>query len=372
VYDPSYATSSAGADSDSDDGNGNGGGGGGGPWRLWYGNLGEGGQYLLYANSSDGIAWDKPDLGRYDLRPKWEKRRPDVAKFGKHNNVVLFGGGLGIYRDTHEPNPRLRYKISGGAPAGCYSADGAEDCVIGTAGSPDGIGDWGDVRALDFAPPWRPDCHTNVIYDAPLGAYLMTTRNYVEPGPGRVISIARTSDGPPPAVFRKNGTWKLLDTGKFPPTTEGASCTRPPRSFISGTAAAAAAAAAAASDPVGACAKQCLSTQSCRYFWVYTAGKDKGTCCLKTGVLSGPDKTPACTSCGGRFYEMGGAFVPGNATAKEDDFDKWGQPDVTMNGTLQHQLYSQITWRFYDIFLGIVMTFDAKDPAGQVHCMLSW
>ena len=22
--------------------------------------------------------------------------------------------------------------------------------------------------------------------------------------------------------------------------------------------------------------------------------------------------------------------------------------------------------------LGIVMTFDAKDPAGHVHCMLSW
>ena len=43
-----------------------------------------------------------------------------------------------------------------------------------------------------------------------------------------------------------------------------------------------------------------------------------------------------------------------------------------MKGTLHHQLYSQITWRFYDVFLGIVMTFDAKDPAGHVHCMLSW
>ena len=43
--------------------------------------------------------------------------------------------------------------------AGCYSADGAEDCVTGTAGSPDGIGDWGDVRALENAstPFFFPD-----------------------------------------------------------------------------------------------------------------------------------------------------------------------------------------------------------------------
>jgi hypothetical protein len=27
--------------------------------------------------------------------------------------------GLGIYRDLHEPDPALRYKISGGSPAGC-------------------------------------------------------------------------------------------------------------------------------------------------------------------------------------------------------------------------------------------------------------
>ena len=32
---------------------------GDGPWRLWYGNIGDGGQYLLYANSSDGLSWEK-------------------------------------------------------------------------------------------------------------------------------------------------------------------------------------------------------------------------------------------------------------------------------------------------------------------------
>ena len=96
VYDPAYAGNSTGES------------GTGGPWRLWYGNLGEGGQYLLYADSTDGLAWNKPDLGRYDLGPNWAKNRPDVAKFGKHNNIVLFGGGLGIYREESSPLSPLR------------------------------------------------------------------------------------------------------------------------------------------------------------------------------------------------------------------------------------------------------------------------
>ena len=44
-------------------------------------------RYLLYANSTDGMAWTKPDLGRYDLATRWRKD-PAVAKLGKHNNIV--------------------------------------------------------------------------------------------------------------------------------------------------------------------------------------------------------------------------------------------------------------------------------------------
>ena len=60
----------------------------------------------------------------------------------------MYGGGLGIFFDEHETNPALRYKISGGSPAGCYSDDGNEDCLVGTAGSPDGINDWSDAKSL--------------------------------------------------------------------------------------------------------------------------------------------------------------------------------------------------------------------------------
>jgi hypothetical protein len=103
---------------------------GDGPWRLWYGNIGPkgvGGQYLLYANSTDGLSWDKPDLGRYDLEGKW-KNDPAVSALGKHNNIIMEGGGLGIYRDMHERDSSLRYKASGGAPEGCYSDGGDKDC----------------------------------------------------------------------------------------------------------------------------------------------------------------------------------------------------------------------------------------------------
>ena len=200
-------------------------------------------RYLEYANSSDGLAWTKPNLGRYDLAIKW----PTLKKLDKNNNIVMQGGGLGIYHDLHESNPALRYKISGGSPAGCYrcaaeprvppcplytpwpasaartaaqclyrrraplselrldgavlgagaagagaaadygpcpfalpwccpapwprgpviSADGAENCVVGTAGSPDGINNWTAVTPLVFPKPWRPDCHTNLFYDPP-------------------------------------------------------------------------------------------------------------------------------------------------------------------------------------------------------------
>ena len=58
-------------------------------------------------------------------------------------------------------------------------------------------------------------------------------------------------------------------------------------------------------------------------------------------------------------------------------FGGWTNPDTVKKGVGAHQLYSQITWRFYDVYLGIVMVFDAENgnkgpEAGHVHCMLSW
>ena len=316
-----------------------------GPWRLWYGNIGDGGQYLLFANSSDGLGWGKPDLGRYDLAHRW----PKLRAIGTRNNIVMFGGGLGVYRDVHETNASRRYKISGGAPAGCYDATGDTDCVVGTAASPDGIGDWTDVQPLGFPAPWRPDCHTNLIWDEPLGQYIMTTRDYENPD-GRLISIARTG-GKGRSVFEKNGSWSVLYRDAYPDAQGIGSCFK-----------------LSAGRAEEQCAAACLKTPSCRFFWTYTEGKDAGNCCLKSSILGKKLLKPACPDCGGLFVVMGGKEVRVNST----QFDAWEPPVIVERGTAAHQLYSQITWRFYDIFLGVVMTFDAEDKAGHVHCMLSW
>lgn len=193
---------------------------GDGPWRLFYGGIAPGGQYMYYANSTDGKKWYKPALGRYDVGQKM----PHLKQYGKNTNIFMFGGGLGVYHDTHEPNASLRYKISGGSPAGCYSDNGAADCSVATAGSPDGINHWSNVEPLRFAHPWRPDCHTNLFFDERKDAYLMTTRDYTNPT-GRDISISMSGTGVSGAGAKHyTGNWSLVMMNQYPPTAEAAPC----------------------------------------------------------------------------------------------------------------------------------------------------
>ena len=208
------------------------------PWLLWYGGCGSAmncrHQFLLYANSSDGkkrprppplpnkhththtntnttpsilprsrflpahgtswvcpgLVWNKPSLGRYDA----SKYFPAIPKAqAKENNIVMYGGGLGMYKDHHEVDPSKRYKLAGGSPAGCYSSDGSGDCAVATAASPDGINDWKVIQKLAFSKPWRPDCHTNLFYDTVLGEYLMTTRDMTKSG--RSIGLGASTTG---------------------------------------------------------------------------------------------------------------------------------------------------------------------------------
>lgn len=100
----------------------------------------------------------------------------------------------------------------------------------------------------------------------------MTTRSYEEPA-GREISIARTA-AHPPEVFQKNGTWALVDQGKYPPTTEDTDCFTPKSNGGSDV------------GPVGTCAAECLSADTCRFFWVYTTGSKEGLCCSLSVSLS--------------------------------------------------------------------------------------
>jgi len=228
-------------------------------WQLWYGDCvrGCGTQLLLYANSTDGLAWQKPALGLFDLT----QVRPDLASIGKANNVVLEGGGIGVYRDPSETDPSRRFKAFG---PGCYGAGGAS-CRLsfpgGTVGDPrypqedlavsaDGL-HWSPVGAVDWPAPQRYDCHNNLFFDAPTSRYIATTRDGFSSAPGRAIGIA-------------------------------------------------------------------------------------------------------------------------NSSSAALNFDTSAAPKLTLSGSMQHQLYSQITFPWHNAYLGIVMVYDAEDAAERVRCHLAW
>lgn len=93
-----------------------------------------------------------------------------------------------------------------------------------------------------------------------------------------------------------------------------------------------------------------------------------------------------------RDPEDGGAFVlttrdgfsdsPGRCIgitrgASDGSFGGWDlskAPELVESGTNEHQLYSQVTFPYYNIWLGLVAVFDTKDAStiGTVHTKLSW
>jgi hypothetical protein len=198
-------------------------------------------QLLLFANSTDGYSWEKPNLGLYDIA----RIRPDLAKYGKNNNIIFKGGGVGVYRDIHEPDPSRRFKCFGDGCAG-------EDKSPGTAVSKNGLV-WTEQKELGFPSPQRYDCHNQMLWVPKKDAYIATTRNGFDGAIGRAIGIAES-------VRNKFE----FDTSKAPVTVE-----------------------------------------------------------------------------------------EGNST---------------------FQLYSQVTWQWHSVFMGIVMVFDAENPSteGRVHCRLAW
>lgn len=84
-----------------------------------------------YANSSDGLHWKKPHLGIFDLATIPECSAAAKAA-GKDNNILMSGDGLGIYKDTAEPDATKRFKAFG---TGCFGDDGRTQVRFGGAHS---------------------------------------------------------------------------------------------------------------------------------------------------------------------------------------------------------------------------------------------
>ena len=141
-------------------------------WKLWYkdvladkdaiaqmespSTVHDVGWYLLYATSKDGITWQKPALG--------------LHKFGgKDTNAVARDcPNVGVFKDTHDPDPARRYKIvfdvGLGKPRTRFSADGVH---------------WGEVHEPQGFTAQQGDTHNNALFDARSGKYLWFTKLYL-------------------------------------------------------------------------------------------------------------------------------------------------------------------------------------------------
>jgi hypothetical protein len=136
---------------------------------------------VCYAESRDGAAWRKPDLGLVE----WEGAR--------RNNIVWRGPhGSGMFRDHHETDPSRRYKMFFNQP----DASGARH-LPGTgmrvAFSSDGF-HWSPAvscTAIDAI----GDTHNNAFWDERSGRYVAYTRLWHEgPDRQRIVGRAESSD----------------------------------------------------------------------------------------------------------------------------------------------------------------------------------
>ena len=227
-----------------------------GKYRLWYsGNCREGCPppltYELFANSSDGLTWEKPALGLY---PK--------VNGGKNNILPYFlkSGGIGVYLDPSQPrgSPE-RFKAVG------TKHEAAGEGTGGVFTSHDGF-TWGGARSIEWPEPHRYDCHNNMFYSERRQQYVVTTRD---------------------ANFLNCSCRK----GEIP--------------------------------------------------W------NASYCQREIGL---------------GFSEAGKGFV----------FNASRPTPRSLSGTLSHQLYSQITFPWLDVWLGLVMVYEETNPHNLVRCRLAW
>jgi len=143
-------------------------------WYLVYGSGRYGG--LCYAESRDGIVWEKPKLGLIDF------------KSSKDNNLIRRerSHGVGVFLDHHETDPARRYKMffniigpdGNHGPMGvCFSRDGTH----WTNRSP-----CPEIKA-------RGDTHNNALWAPTLGTYVGITRTIRRKNGKPIRQVARTS-----------------------------------------------------------------------------------------------------------------------------------------------------------------------------------
>ncbi|MCP5541582.1 MAG: hypothetical protein H7A52_15680 [Akkermansiaceae bacterium] len=120
---------------------------------------------LCYAESGDGIHWEKPSLGLVDYEG------------GTANNLVWRGiHGAGVFRDPHASDPQRAYKT-------IFQG-------LKVSASPDGL-HWAPPHRLEGIQV-RGDTHNNAFWAPTLGKYVAMTRTL---GPlGRQVARIESAD----------------------------------------------------------------------------------------------------------------------------------------------------------------------------------
>jgi hypothetical protein len=128
---------------------------------------------VCYAESRDGIAWTKPDLGLVEFEG------------AKSNNLVARGPhGAGVYFDPRETEAARRYKM--------FYVDCDGDGDISGAFSPDGKRWEEAVRFPEIEA--EGDTHNNAIWVASLGKYVGITRTWDDRSGQRLVARTESPD----------------------------------------------------------------------------------------------------------------------------------------------------------------------------------
>jgi hypothetical protein len=140
---------------------------------------------LMYAESPDGIVWNKPALGIVTD----SKTTTNTTNFTQNNIVLLANDGTGVLIDHYAANLSQRYKLFGAINSAEQKGPGTNNQAF--AASADGI-HWppsdfgGSSAALD-----RHGTHNNMVYDPVSKRFYGYGRN--SNSPFRTESVARSA-----------------------------------------------------------------------------------------------------------------------------------------------------------------------------------
>lgn len=127
---------------------------------------------LAYARSTDGIHWEKPELGIVEFEGS------------KANNLLMRDvAGTGVLFEPNDPDPNKRFKVI---------TRKQKERKLAVAFSADGIHFSELIEWKAYSPKIGADCHNAVFKDSRTNQYILTTRLWANNF--RVLAISRSDD----------------------------------------------------------------------------------------------------------------------------------------------------------------------------------